>query len=160
MTNMSVCPGCLGRFADIEGPVHAYLKGSAECWARFGQALALQYSDHRYWPAHQLLTDAYSLQHSLGDDLRARRSARIHLAALYAQIHLGQSEARLVALRKALSDPSLADLPTVWPVPSVSIAEIDISEPARHLHSVERFARAVLSDWSDHHSIAAQLCKV
>ncbi|MEM8575749.1 MAG: DUF5946 family protein [Pseudomonadota bacterium] len=153
------CPGCDGRFPRLEGPTHAYLTASPGCWARFGQALALHYSDHRYWPAHQLLTDAYSLQHSRGSDHRALRSAHVHLGALYAQLRLGQPEARVIAIRRALSECDFQELSYAWRAPSASIADVDLSEPRAHLATVERFARAVLSDWSEHHDLARKLCE-
>lgn len=154
---MTTCPGCERRFIETNGPSHEYLAVSAGCWARFGQALALHYSDHRYWPAHQLLADAYYLQHSRGDDRRAIRSAHVHLAALFAQVVLCQSEARVVALRRTLSGRDFQWLRS-WPVPSVSIEDVDLSEPGQHLLSVEEYAHAVLSDWSCFEERAKRLC--
>ncbi len=152
------CPGCNGRFPDLDGPTHAYLTVSPGCWARFGQALALHYSDYRYWPAHQLLTDAYSLQHSRGEDPRAARSAMVHLGALFAQIELGQAEARIIALRRTLTELPFAELPEPWPMATISIADVDLSDPEAHRLSVDALARTVLTDWSDFHSFAAWLC--
>ncbi|MCK8484206.1 DUF5946 family protein [Aliiroseovarius sp. S2029] len=154
---MTTCPGCKGRFAKTDGPMHDYLSVSAGCWARFGQALALQYSDHRYWRAHQLLTDAYALQHSRNGDPRAIRSAHVHLAALYAQIVLGQSEARVIALRRTLSKRDFK-WSQPWPVPSVSIADVDLAGPDRHFASVKKLALGVLSDWSGFEGLAKRLC--
>lgn len=154
------CPGCEGRFPSLDGPTHTHLTVSAGCWSRFGQALALHFSDHRYWPAHQLLTNAYSLQHSRGGDRRALRSVHVHLGALYAQLRLGQPEARVIAMRRALSELDFDELSHSWPAPSSSISDIEMSEPGRHLVTVERFARAVLFDWSDHHALARKLCEI
>ncbi|MCB1348185.1 MAG: hypothetical protein KDK11_05915 [Maritimibacter sp.] len=154
------CPGCQARFDPIDGPTHAYLTVSPACWARFGQALALHFSDYRFWPAHQLLTDAYVLQHSRGQDPRAVRSAHIHLAALYSQIGLGQPETRVVALRQALAGGDFQKPQPRWPRASVTMADVDLTSPARHLASVRAFAQAVLTDWKDHHELAARLCAI
>ncbi|MEM0949939.1 MAG: DUF5946 family protein [Pseudomonadota bacterium] len=156
----TACSGCNGLFCAIDGPKHPYLTASAGCWARFGQSLALHYSDQRYWPAHQLLTDAYALQHSEGDDRRAIRSTHVHLAALFAQVCLEQPEARVVSLRRALSGFDYHKLPGAWPTPSASIADVDVSEPERHLATVATFARTVMTDWSEFQDLAEKLCKV
>lgn len=156
----SMCDGCSGRFAETDGPVHDYLTVSAGCWARFGQALALHYSDHRYWPAHQLLTDAYVLQHSQGAGLRSIRSVHVHLAALYAQLCLGQAEVRIVALRRALSEFDFKPLGRAWPRSSQSIAIVDLSVPDRHLSTTKDYAWSVLEDWEPYHELADGLCRV
>ncbi len=157
---MAECPGCKGWFPEIEGPTHAYLTVSPGCWARFGRALALHYSDYRYWPAHQLLTDAYSLQHSRSADRRTLRSTHVHLGSLYAQLRLGQAEARVISLRRALSEFDFNELPTIWPTPSTSILDVDMSCPAGHLTTVEVFAKAVLNDWAAFHGLADRLCRI
>lgn len=154
------CPGCEGRFPSLDRPTHTHLTVSAGCWAHFEHALALHFSDQRYWPAHQLLTNAYSLQHSRGGDRRALRSVHVHLSALYAQICLRQPEARVIAMRRALSEFDFHESPPTWPAPSASVADVDLSEPKQHLATVERFAYAVLSDWSDHHALAQMLCEI
>ena len=158
MTNLPICPGCSGYFPDIKGPSHACFDASSGCWARFGQMLAFHYSDARYWPAHQILMDAYSLQHSRDGDRSSIRSAHIHLAALYAQIELRQSEARVIALRRTLSGREFKRLHS-WPSPTVSIADVELADPECHLMSVTAFARGVLSDWSPYEEIAKRLCQ-
>lgn len=160
MEQTSVCKGCAGCFPDIDGPVHDTLTVSAGCWARFGQALALQYSDHRFWPAHQLLTDAYVLQHSRGDDWRSIRSAHVHLAALYAQLCLGQTEARVIALRRALSEFDFKPLRQPWPTPGQSILAVDLLAPDQHQMTVRAYAWRVLEDWRPFHELAERLCEV
>lgn len=160
MSQTGICMGCMGRFPDIDGPHHHDLAASSGCWARFGQALALHYSDHRYWPAHHMLTDAYMLQHAQGDDWRSIRLVHVHLAALYAQVCLGQAEARVIALRRALSEFDFRPLPGPWPCPSTSIATIKISRPDLHLSTVRSFARGVIEDWTPFHDLAERLCRV
>ncbi|MEM7642212.1 MAG: DUF5946 family protein [Pseudomonadota bacterium] len=160
MGPVTICDGCKGRFAEIDGRGHDYLAASARCWARFGQALALHYSDHRYWPAHQLLTDAYVLQHSLCDDPHGRRSLHVHLAALYAQLRLGKAEAHVIVLRRALSEFDFGPLPRALPVPIRSIASVDLSAPATHLSTVRGYAGSVLEDWAGFHDLAERLCRI
>jgi hypothetical protein len=160
MERTSLCQGCAGFFPDIDGPVHDTLTVSVGCWARFGRALALQYSDHRFWPAHQLLTDAYVLRNSRGDDRRSIRSVHVHLAALYAQLRLDQTEARVIAPRRALSEFDFNPLGQPWPSPGQSILAVDLSAPDRHLATVQDYARRVLEDWRAFHDLAERLCKL
>ena len=155
-----ICPGCGDRFPVMDGPIHAYLAVSPGCWAQVGESLALHYSDHRYWPAHQLLTDTYALQHSQGNDRRSSRSVHVHLAALYAQLRLDQAEARVIALRGALAEFDFNPLSQDWPEPSTSINTVDRSEPELHLSTVRDYARAVLDDWSPFHGLAEKLCRI
>jgi len=143
----------------MDGPTHASLTASAGCWARFGQAVALQYADLRYWPAHQILTDAYMLQHSGGTGQSSVRSAHVHLASLYARVCLGQAEARVIALRRALAAFDFNPFPA-WPEPGTSIASVAFPEPTAHVESAEVYATAVLDDWKAHHVLAERLCRV
>lgn len=155
-----VCKGCAGSFPEIDGPVHDYLTVSAGCWARFGQSLAMHYSDHHYWPAHQLLTDAYVLQHSRGSDRHSIRSVHVHLAALYAQLCLGHAEPRIIALRRALAEFDFKPLSTTWPVPGRSIETVDLASSEQHLATVRDYAWRVLKDWEPFHDLAERLCRV
>ncbi|MCV3273890.1 DUF5946 family protein [Roseobacter sinensis] len=160
MDAATVCEGCAGRFAAIDGPLHDYLTVSAGCWARFGQALAMHYSDHRYWPAHQLLTDAYVLQHSRGNDRRSIQSVHVHLAALYAQLCLGHAEPRSIALRRALAEFDFKPLSKAWPIPRRSIETVELAPPEQHLPAVKDYAWSVLEDWEPFHDLAERICRV
>ena len=55
------------------------MTSSPECWAAFGALLAVQYSEPARMAYHQLLVDAYAVQHPGGDHagrrLRMGRSA-------------------------------------------------------------------------------------
>ena len=154
------CSGCNGKFAAINGPRHAYLTASPACWARFGQSLALHFSDYRFWPAHQRLTDGYYPQHSGGDDIRAIRSAHIHLASLYAQLVLGQAEDRIIALRKTIANRAFTSPIKPWPAPTADLISVDLRDPSSHLKSVDLYAREVLADWLEHHELADEICGI
>lgn len=156
---MSICPACGIELADTGGPVHAYLTHSAECWGLFNRSMELHYSDAAYWPAHQLLTDAYCLQHSIGDDRRARRSAGLHLAALVYQIDMADGQAQdAVKLRQALARRE--SFPAFDPFPQArhTIADVDVEHgPQAHMESVRAFARGVHADWAAYHETARHL---
>ena len=76
------CPGCGVRLPRVDGPTHAYMTCSASCWQRFGELLAAQYADPGRMAFHQLVVDAYAVQHPDGDDPRAIQSVAIHLMTL------------------------------------------------------------------------------
>lgn len=152
------CPGCGGRHVPSHVAPHEYLTTSSGCWARFCEMLAWQYSDHRYWRAHDLMVDAYCLQHAAGPDPRAVGAAHVHLAGLHAQFTLRLSELEIAALRKALSRRGF-DRPLV-PRPQLTTEfRCSIEDLERHVESVRAYAHSVWSDWRDHHPFADDLCQ-
>ena len=160
MKETSDCPGCGAGFAPVPGPTHAYLSASAACWACFNESMALHYGDRAYWPAHQMLTDAYALQHSQGPDPRARRSAVLHLVALYAQCALALPHDRIVPLRRAIAAQRIETELSPWPSASLSIRDVATQDgPEAHLTSVLAFGKAVTADWRAHHAFAETLCR-
>jgi hypothetical protein len=77
------CPGCGVELPEVTGPAHPYLLGSAACWAGYGDLLAAQYGDPQRMAFHQLVVDAYAVQHpGRSDDRRAVQSVGIHLMTL------------------------------------------------------------------------------
>lgn len=159
-TECEICPSCGGLFALNDGPTHAYLSASAGCWAAFNESMALHYSDIAYWPAHQVLTDAYALQHSHGKNTRAQRSASLHLIALYAQCELGFPNELVVDLRRAVAAERVQLNFEDWPIATVSIRDVDVAEgPQRHVDSAHDFGRRVCRDWQAHHPAAQAFCR-
>ena len=107
-----------------------------------------------------MLTDAYALQHSQGADPRARRSAVLHLVALYAQCALDLPHDRIVPLRRVIAAERIEDGLSPWPKASVSIRDVATGDgPEAHLISVRAFGRGVVADWRDHHAFAKNLCR-
>ena len=122
--------------------------------------MALHYADVAFWPAHDMLVDAYALQHSRGPDPRARRSAVLHLVALYAQCELGLPHDRIIALRRVVAAEGIDDELSPWPMASVVISMVATGEgPKAHLASVEEFGRGVSRDWREHHAFADGVCQ-
>ncbi len=143
-----------------DGPVHEYLTVSPECWAQFNVSMALHYSEFAYWRAHQLLVDAYTLQHSPGTDRRAVQSAALHLAALVHAIENPDApDARTIRLRKGLAGrDDLFPVFDPYPTASITIASVDNENgPDAHWDTVCAFARAVYDDWQVHHGAAHKM---
>lgn len=153
--DVTTCAGCGARIPHTDYPTHAYLSASPACWLRFNDVLSLHYSNALHWPAHQRLTDAYTLQHSDGDDRRARRSAVVHLVALAYQVESDVADSDVVAVRRGVA--KTATLPILKPPRMYSSTIVDVSPtevPGAHYASVENFAGAVWEDWKEHHAIA------
>ena len=154
------CPACGFEAPQADGPVHAYLTVSPECWAQFNVSMALHYSDMAYWRAHQLLVDAYTVQHSPGADRRAVQSAALHLTALvHAMENPDAPEARTIRLRKGLSGrDDLFPKFDPYPTANVTIARVATEDgPDAHWDTVRAYARAVYEDWQAHHGLARDL---
>jgi hypothetical protein len=79
---IETCCGCGITLPVEDGPTHPYMLGSAACWRGYGELLAVQYSDPQRMRFHQLVVDAYAVQHPGGDDPRAIQSVAIHLMTL------------------------------------------------------------------------------
>ncbi len=76
------CPGCRVRLPPVRAPAHPYMTCSAACWVRYGELLAVQYASPERMGFHQLVVDAYAVQHPGGSDPRAIQSVGIHLMTL------------------------------------------------------------------------------
>ena len=79
-TELEPCPGCGALAPRSDGPAHRYLGASPGCWAIFGEVLAREYSDQRYWPVHHLTVDAYAIQHPGEPSTQTIQPASLRLA--------------------------------------------------------------------------------
>ena len=150
----AVCPGCGGRFADVDGPIHRYMTSSPGCWAAYGVVLAREYETPALMPIHRLSVDAYAVQHP-GDGSRAAiQSVGLHLARLMVQLATPQPPAETnaamlsFAARKATL-PLLAP-PPLFPFTVASV--VDAMDPAGHAAAVRRWAQSAWDAWSAHHA--------
>lgn len=76
------CEGC-GLMARTQaGPTHRYMTSSAACFARFGEVLAADFSDAVRMRTHQLVVDAWAVQHPGAESRVTAQSVWIHLATL------------------------------------------------------------------------------
>lgn len=62
--------------------MHPYMVSSAACWTRFGEVLALEFSDPAWFGAHQVTVDAYAVQHPGQPERRSIQSVALHLMTL------------------------------------------------------------------------------
>ncbi len=77
---------------------------SPGCWAMFSEIMTREFSEIKYWQAHQFTVDAYALQHvGNKDDKRDLNSVHIHFAALFGIFEKGVSLQNAPELRKQFS---------------------------------------------------------
>lgn len=131
------------------------MTGSAACWASFGELLAVQYASLERLAFHQLVVDAYAVQHPGGSDRRAVQSVAIHLMTLALILEDGADPTEgpglhrgmvrrpvfgeLVGRAPALDDRTVADIPLAG-----SVAEAEGATRA--------WARDVWASWSPEHA--------
>ncbi len=84
MTSASLapCPDCSALVPDIEGPTHAYIGGSAGCWAAWGELQARAFADPGLAAVMALAVDAYAAQHHGREGRRQAQSVWVHLASI------------------------------------------------------------------------------
>ena len=146
------CPDCGARFPAIDGPTHAYVGGSAGCWAAFGELGAREVELGISGP-HRLSVHAYMAQHPGREGRRQAQSVGIHLMVLAAVLERGLSVADAVAampgwLRGKPTWPWLE--PPIGPY-GATVQDVSLAVDRPQLESeVRRWAEAVWAGWSDH----------
>ena len=100
----TACPGCRVQLQLVDAPAHPYMTCSPACWGRFSDLLAAQYADPRRMAFHQLVVDAYAVQHPDGNDPRAIQSVGIHLMTLCLFLERGTDPALGTRLHQRMVD--------------------------------------------------------
>ncbi|MGA9860342.1 MAG: DUF5946 family protein [Solirubrobacteraceae bacterium] len=148
------CPGCGVVLPAVDGPLHPYMTGSAACWERYGELLAAQYADPDRMTFHQLVVDAYAVQHPGGEDPRAIRSVGIHLMTLYLFLERGIDPARGPELhRQMVTRPAFERLDAPSDRGALTVCDVAVtgSAPAAR-EAAYAWAWAVWRAWSSHHA--------
>ena len=160
------CPDCGAVFAPIDCVTHAYLGGSAACWAAFNDVMAREFQNAAYFAVHRFTVDAYTTQHP-GDqsDRRAAQSVNIHLAALCALIEQRWDIAAIPRLLKTLAnnykdwfEPLSPPAPDSYAFTVQDILKAGSAE--EHCKVVRDWAEAVWRAWAAHHDRARSLVKL
>ena len=145
------CTGCGARVPDIDGPTHRYIGASPGCWAMFGEVLAREYSDTRYFAVHRSTVDTYAVQHPGRPSRQSIQSVAVHLVALCVVLERGYEAARATeAIRRALARRAMF----TWLEPPASPGAVTIldvhseQDAAAHCCRVQLWARSV---WEAHH---------
>lgn len=147
------CPDCGGQFPDVDGPRHAYVGGSAGCWAAFGELGGRELQLGVRGP-DRLSVHAYMVQHPGERGRRQAQSVGVHLMVLGAVLERGVSLAAAVAAMPAW----LGRRPEVpWLTPpsepyaaTIEMLSLSADRPALEA-AVQLWAEAVWAGWSAHH---------
>lgn len=139
---------------DKEGPAHRYIGASPSCWEIYGEVLAKEYGNYRYWPAHRMTVDAYAAQHPGTPSPQAIQSVAVHLISLYLKLEEGLSDDRTRKEMQRAADRSRECFS--WLEPPGSLGDITVLDvqsarnPNEHKERVERWAKSVWEAWKPH----------
>jgi Family of unknown function (DUF5946) len=119
----------------------------------YGELLAAQYSSPERMAFHQLVVDAYALQHPDGDDPRAIRSVGIHLMTLCLFLEHGADPSLGTRLhRRMVERPEFHQLkapPSRGRLTMLDVPLNDSPETARR--AAYSWAEDVWTAWTTHH---------
>lgn len=131
---------------------------SPSCWHRYGELLAAQYSDLARMAFHQLVVDAYAVQHPGGDDPRAIQSVGIHLMTLCLFIERAVDPALGTRLHKRMVERPVFDRLNP-PQSRGSLTVLDIPVQADAATARERayaWGKEAWCAWRAHHATVRQ----
>lgn len=152
-TETDRCPDCGGLFPAVDGPTHAYVGGSAGCWAAFGELGGRELQLGILGP-DRLSVHAYMVQHPGEPGRRQAQSVGIHLMVLGAVLERGMSVADAVAAMPAWLG-GRPEVPWLAPPTEPYAATIDslplTADRATLESAVRRWALAVWTGWTAHH---------
>ena len=147
------CPDCRALVPDVDGPTHAYLGGSAGCWAAWGELQARGYGDLSAAAAMPLAIDAYAAQHHGLAGRRQAQSVWVHLVSLCAILERGLAPADGIWLKHEMlrHDPVFPWLaPPADPGP-VTVLDATAAGPEEFAPVVWRWGASVWEAWTAHH---------
>ena len=150
------CPDCGLELPESDGPTHAYLGASAACWGVFGEVLAKEYQDARYFKVHQLTVDAYAAQHPGKPERRSIQSVALHLVGLYLALECGRPPAAIIEAHRACAARAQDFIWLEPPAPPFDLTIQDVAAadtPQDHMELVHAYADAVWRSWTPHHGI-------
>lgn len=151
------CFSCGANCLNVDGETHEYMLSSAGCWMMFGEVLAREYEDMRYFRVHQLTVDAYACQHPGKNERRSINSVAIHLCSLYARLELGIAHRESIQLRKKLSEKQKTDSLFQWLEPPENMGALTVeyvwkaTTPDEHCKRVQEWAASTWVAWQNHH---------
>lgn len=130
------------------------MTASVACWAGYGELLAAQYADQSRMGYHQLVVDAYAVQHPGGVLPEQVQSVGIHLMTLALFIEDGTDPALGTSLhRKMVARPFFYYLPPPSSRGELTYASVPRGGPVNEARSAAyAWAACVWAAWGEHHS--------
>ena len=129
------------------------MEGSASCWQAYGVLLAAQYAEPVRMEFHQLIVDAYAVQHPGGHEPRQVRSVAIHLMTLALFLDQDVDPALGTDLHKRMvSRPVFEPLTRPASLGDLTFAHVPTSGPVAPVRSSSyEWAESAWSAWRTHH---------
>jgi len=138
------------------------MRSSASCFARFSQLLADEYSDPARLEFHQIVVDAYAVQHPGNDwpempdfarDPRSIQSVGIHLMTLCLFIERGVNPAQGPMLhRQMVQRPVFSYLERPESMGELTVADVGLGVPIDQAKAqVYAWGESTWIAWAAHH---------
>jgi hypothetical protein len=131
--------------------------GSAACWRGYGELLAVQYSDPQRMRFHQVIVDAYAVQHPGDEDPRAVQSVAIHLMTLALFLDRGVDPVHGTQLHKQMvTRPTFHRLQRTGPSPEpmLTFQHVPLSgDPDLARERAYEWARSAWTSWEPHQEV-------
>lgn len=141
------------RLPASKGPTHPYMTSTPACWARYGDLLAAQYSAAARMAFHQVVVDAYAVQHPGGDDPRAIQSVGIHVMTLCLFLERGTDPSLGTSLHRRMVERPVFH--RLQPPPSrgrLTVVDVPLDgDPGAARVAAYAWAADVWSAWAAHH---------
>jgi hypothetical protein len=146
------CPDCRALVPDVEGPVHAYIGGSAGCWVAWGELQARAYGDPALAAVMPLAVDAYAAQHHGVEGRRQAQSVWVHLVSLCLVLERGWAPVEGIRAKQRLLE---RDPVFVWLFPPDDPGPVTVLDAAAvsgvdAADAVRRWAASVWDAWRLH----------
>ena len=152
--SLVACPDCGARFPALDGPTHAYVGASAECWAAFGELSMSELELGIAGPA-RLSPHVYMVQHPGAEGRREAQSVGVHLMVLGSVLERGlATPAAVAAINGWLrGHPDVPWLEPPSPPATRTIQDLPAqADRATHEAAVRAWAEAVWASWSAKHA--------
>lgn len=140
-----------------EQPAHPYMTSSPACWEGYGALLAVQYTSPERMAFHQLIVDAYAVQHPGGGDRRAVQSVGIHLMTLAMFLEDGVDPGLGTRLHRGMVERPVFDRlyrPVALPAERLSWRHVPLDGPAEVAKArAYEWAHAAWGEWEPQHAV-------
>ena len=158
MEDVERCPGCGIALPVVTGVGHTYMLGSPSCWRSYGDLLAAQYADPRRMAFHQLVVDAYAVQHPGGSLPQQVQSVGIHLMTLALVLEDGAGPESGPSLHRAMvMRPVFHQLTRPDSVGELTFDHVRLGGSVSLIQrSAWEWARSAGEAWAAHHETVDQ----
>jgi Family of unknown function (DUF5946) len=161
--HIETCPGCGVTLPTVEHEIHKYMRSSASCFARFGELLADDYADPARMQIHQIVVDAFAVQHPGNDiagssdysrDPRSIQSVGIHLMTLCLFIERGVDPALGPQIhRQMVERPVFEYLERPASMGRLTVADVNLgSDFATAKSQIYAWGESAWIAWVAHHN--------